>query len=74
MQICSINTQQETPKDLPVDDDRGKKISFICGPESSWYDADWEQVSSLDVEAVIDAYENDFEYCFCKEGTYHNGL
>lgn len=71
MKIRSIDSQDEAPTDLPHDDD-GKR-DYLLSVAKKVVDTVWEQVSSLDIEAVIDASDEDdddeyFEYCICKEG------
>ena len=74
MKICSIDSQNETHKDFPIEDE--DRNIYLLDVAKKVVDTVWEQVSSLDIKAVLDAHDDGeesddeyYEYCYCKEGT-----
>ena len=74
MKICILSSQNETPTDFPVDAD--ERNNYLLSVAQKVVGTVWEQISTLDIQAVFDTYDEEegdeeyFEYCFCKEGIY----
>ena len=73
MKLCNIQTLDETPEDYP--DSTEDKARYLLTIARKVVNLVWEQVTTQDIKAVLDAEvdgdeeEDDYyEYCFCKAG------